>query len=423
MAWIEPRDKAGLKWRLCVNDGSNDEGRVRHRRIFYGNEDQAKKAADKFEYEIKNGLYFPEGDKATLATFIKTWKSDYAESELAIRTFERYEKLIEVGILPYLGQIKLNRINPVAVNKWRKKIEKMPRKDGKGGTLSAQTIKHYYACLSAILGKAVQWEIIKSNPCEKAETPKVPKAKVKVFNEEEAAIFIQRLEEKADLKHRSLTWLEIDTGMRREEIMGLEWDDIDFDKKTVYIHRTSQYSVKKGVFSGPTKNDSSTRRIAVADNVMDLLKEYKGKWDEHKDKLKDLWKGSNRLFTTWDGRDGYPGMPQTWLQSFLEREKLPHCSFHSLRHLSATLQIKAEVPLSQVSKRLGHSEVGTTSTVYEEVIESVDREAAEKIGNLLEQMKKSGGQSGGTDSEKTPPNVIDFEKRKANKARKNGTLD
>ena len=109
MAWIEPKDKEGLKWLLCVNDGSNDEGRVRHRRIFKGNEEQAKKAADKFEYEIKNGLYFPEGDKATLTTFIKTWKSDYAEDELAPRTLARYEKLIEVGILPYLGKMKLNQ--------------------------------------------------------------------------------------------------------------------------------------------------------------------------------------------------------------------------------------------------------------------------------------------------------------------------
>ncbi|MGE5422867.1 MAG: tyrosine-type recombinase/integrase [Ignavibacteriales bacterium] len=430
MAWIEPRSENGTKWLLCVSNGSKIESegenkknkRVTCTKIFYGTDKQAQKKADEWEHEIKNGLYFPEGDKATLATFINTWKSDYAEDKLAPRTMARYEKLIEVGILPLLGHIRLNRITPVVVNKWRKELEGMDRQDGKEGKLSAQTIKHYLACLSAILGKAEQWEIIRANPCIKAEKPKVPKAKVKVFNEEESVLFIQRLEEKADLKHRALIWLELDTYMRREEIMGLDWPDFDFDNDTVSIYKTSQYLSNLGVFEGPTKNESSTRVIAVDHVVMELMAEYKAAWEEHRKEMGDLWQGSNRVFTTWDGRPGFPDMPQKWLTAFLKREELPHCSFHSLRHLGITIQIKAHVQLSQVSKRAGHSVVGTTNSIYEEVIQSVDREAAEKQGAILREMKnkKVSGQLVGNADEKEESNVADFNLYKSKKARKEG---
>jgi len=100
-------------------------------------------------------------------------------------------------------------------------------------------------------------------------------------------------------------------------------------------------------------------------------------------KLGELWKGSERLFTTWDGVPGYPGWPGYWFGKFLKRKDLPHVPFHSLRHLSATLLIKEGIPLKNVSKRLGHTVLGTTADIYTHALESVDKTAASKMNRLL----------------------------------------
>jgi integrase len=100
-----------------------------------------------------------------------------------------------------------------------------------------------------------------------------------------------------------------------------------------------------------------------------------------------IWRETNkatRIFPTWNGRPGSPTWPVKWLDKFLTANKLPHCSFHSLRHLNATMQIKAGVPLKNISARLGHTDIGTTANIYAEALKSVDREAAEALGVLLE---------------------------------------
>ena len=475
MATIQ--NKGGNKWILMVSDGFGiNNKRRRPTRSFEGTENQANKAAILFEEEVKNGKYKSASKKYTLSQFVEIWIQDYGEPHLAPKTLARYKEMLDSRILPTIGHLKLEAIKPMTVNRLMNELAEMPRLDKKPGKLSAQTIKHHFRCLSAILQDAVDWEVINENPCSRVKPPKVPKAKIKVYDEEETGAFLVALE-KAPLKHRTLIWMEIATGLREGEIMGLEWTDIDFEKLTLRVERASQYLPGKNVFTKEPKNAESKRVLALPENVVSLLKQYKAEWNARKLKLGNLWQVTgalklfkdiigqgikdqkdqvevenagnwkdnmkslrnvsdeirdklayfgdkasleiailntftdkqlekfhtlweekkitipgNRLFTTWDGCPGYPAWPTQWLTKFLKENKLPHCSFHSLRHLNATLSIKAGVPLKNVSARLGHSDIGTTANIYTEVLKSVDREAANLLGDLLKNSGKKTAQ-------------------------------
>lgn len=392
MASIEKKDEAGLKWLLIVSDGFSGHKRNKRKKIFHGTEKQALKAAILFEDEVKNGKYCPASKDYKLIEFVDMWFQDYGEKQLAPKTIHRYKELLNSRILPAIGHLKLDKLKPMVINRFLNDLADMPRLDKKEGKLSASTIKYHYRCLSSILQDAVDWDVIKENPCSRVTPPKVKKPKIKVFDEEETSSFLTTLEA-APLKHRTLIWLEIATGLREGEIMGLEWPDVDFKVRTLKVERASQYLPGKGTFTKDPKNEESIRILALPQNVIDLLKQYRTELAAQKLKLGNhenggLWKGSNRLFVTWDDRPGCPTWPGKWLTMFLKKNKLPHCSFHSLRHLNATMSIKAGVLLKNVSARLGHTDIRTTVNIYTEALKSVDREAAEKLGKLLENKPK-----------------------------------
>ncbi|MCK9313519.1 MAG: site-specific integrase, partial [Methanocorpusculum sp.] len=254
--------------------------------------------------------------------------------------------------------------------------------DGKPAKLSDQTLKHHYRCISAILQDAVEWQIIAHNPAARVKPPKTERKQITCYDEEQTAILLKAIANEP-LKCRVLVFLEIVTGLRGGEMMGLEWKHVDFENNTITVKQASQYLPGMGIFTKDPKNKGSERTIAIPSEITALLKEYRKEQLERQLRIGSQWKGSDRLFTTWDGMPGYPGWPGKWLHSFIEKKNLPHTTFHGLRHLNATLLIKAGIPLKNISTRLGHSVVGTTADIYGHSLKSVDRQAAETMGDII----------------------------------------
>lgn len=266
------------------------------------------------------------------------------------------------------------------------KLDKIFKPDNKDGTLSAQTLLHYHRLVSSILGKAVLWQIIIDNPCKRVDPPKVEKTDPKYLDEVEAANLLDLIEKEA-IQHKTMIKLLIYSGMRRGELCGLEWSDINFDNKTIWIQRSSMYLSGQGIFEDTTKNYSSERIIKVSSIVINTLKEYR-KWQlEEKLKLGDLWIESNRLFTQWNGSPIHPDSVTSWFSDFIDKHKLPDICIHSLRHTNATLLIAAGTPLKTVANRLGHAQSSTTNNIYTHSIKSADEAAAETLEDILSPTK------------------------------------
>lgn len=186
-------------------------------------------------------------------------------------------------------------------------------------------------------------------------------------------------------EYRTMIRLLLFTGLRRGELLGLEWKDIDFDKSTLQICRTSLYLPDKGIFEDETKNATSNRIIKLSQTAINDLKTYRVWQMEQRFKIGDKWTETSRIFTTEDGKPLHPDTLSRWFSKFIKAhsDKLPPITIHSLRHTNATLQIAGGVPLTTVAKRLGHADTVTTSKIYAHAIKSADEAAAETLENLL----------------------------------------
>ena len=211
--------------------------------------------------------------------------------------------------------------------------------------------------------------------------PKVERKKAKYYNLEQVSKMLEALE-KEDIKHQVAIMIALTTGSRLGELMGLEWQDIDFTNKTIEIRQASQYLPGKGVFLKDPKNESSKRKISANNTVLALLEAYK------KDQQEKgfLCANNNRLFVTWDGQPMHPGSMAKWFPKFLAKNKLPRLNFHGLRHTSATFLISQGMDIETIAGRLGHSTSVTTQNIYSHFLQAKDREAAD----LMEKTFKIG---------------------------------
>ena len=249
--------------------------------------------------------------------------------------------------------------------------------------LSSNTVLHYYRLLSDILNTAVQWQLIPYNPCTRVKPPKVTKKPPRYLDEKEAAVLLERLESEPPL-YRTIIKTLLFTGLRRGEVLGLEWNDIDFDNRLLYIRRNLLYTSSNGIYEDTTKTGSSERCIKVSGMAISCLQDYREYQNKQILKIGDRWHDTGKIFTRWDGEPLHPDSLTGWFNKFIKKnDDLTYISIHSLRHTNATLQIASNVNIATVAKRLGHATPVTTGNIYTHAIKSADEAAADIIENIL----------------------------------------
>ena len=175
------------------------------------------------------------------------------------------------------------------------------------------------------------------------------------------------------------------SGVRRGELCGLEWKDIDFKNNMITVCRVSQYLPEKGVFTKGTKTDSSVRTIKLPEQAFELLKTHR-KWQrKQRIAIGDRWVDCDRIFAQDDGTPVHPDSITGWFHDFISRTDLPQISIHSLRHTNITLLLASGIPLKTVSYRAGHAQTSTTANIYSHAIRTADEKAAEVLENIVKQ--------------------------------------
>ncbi|MBO1515673.1 site-specific integrase [Metabacillus bambusae] len=182
------------------------------------------------------------------------------------------------------------------------------------------------------------------------------------------------------------------TGMRRGELLGLEWKNVNLEQGTIQVKQTVVYVNKQHIVKEP-KTKNSVRTVTVPVSLIDELKKFKSVWKKDRFKVGDKWEGGEYefLFSSWHGKPMHPSSITTWWNRFEKRYNLPHIRFHDLRHTSATLLINSGVHAKIISSRLGHADIRTTMNIYEHALQEADVEAANKFENLFGVNKKSRG--------------------------------
>ena len=388
---IEKRGKDSYRL-VCTNGYDLNGNIIKHTKTIHGTKKDAKIELAKFVADVQNGLVI-EGKSLKFSEFTEIWKRDYGSKKLAPSTYKRYCRILETRILPYFGHFYINKIKPTDIMQFYDLLSRdtqLVRKKSNNGKktlkpLSGKTILEHHRLLRAMLHKAVYWQLIVSNPAERVQPPKAMKPKRRYYDDEQCKILLENLTELGEeqIKYKVAIILTIFTGVRLGELMGIEWQDVNFKTGIVSINRSSQYLADKGVFTKTLKTESSYREVAIPDFVVSLLEEYKLWYDKQKSFYGELWTNSDRLFVQADGKPMYPSTISKWFVKYVAQIGLPVINFHGLRHTNATLLISQNIDVAVVAARLGHAQITTTYNFYVHPIISHNRIAGNVLQNLL----------------------------------------
>ena len=252
--------------------------------------------------------------------------------------------------------------------------------------LKPGTIHSYHRVLSAVLFRAVKWGYINENPASRADLPSNAHRKAAYLDEPDARRLLELLRDE-HIKWRTIMTFDLLSGLRRGELAGLRWQDVDSENQTITINQTSNYLPKRGVYVDTPKTANSNRPLRLSRSAFLLLQEYKQWQDAQREKLGDAWEDEDgRVFTTDSGAPLFPDSISQWFTKFIKRNGLPKVTVHSLRHTYASLMIAEGTPLVVVSHQLGHAQASTTANIYAHVIKSAEAKAAQtfdKFNDLI----------------------------------------
>ena len=181
------------------------------------------------------------------------------------------------------------------------------------------------------------------------------------------------------------------SGLRRGELLGLRWCDIDMESQTIMINQTSNYLPDRGIYVDTPKSSTSNRPLRLSQSAFILLMEYKAWQDNQREGCGDAWRDTDgRVFTVEDGAPVFPDSITQWFGKFVKRTGLPKVTVHSLRHTYASLMIADGVPLVVVSSQLGQAQPSTTANIYAHVIASAEARAAQTFDKFSDVVQRAG---------------------------------
>lgn len=385
---IEKRGKDSYRFVVSVGFDSNGKRVRKTKTVKARNMREAKKLAAQFEVEVYSGEYITS-QKMSFKAFVEEWKSKYAQEHLSPNTLETYMLHLKNRIIPFFKEVKLEKIKPLHILDFLKSLEEEGlRKDGKEGTLSTSTIEYNHRILKNVFNRAVEWQVIKNNPMEKIKKPKRVQKETSVYNEAEAEMLINCLNSE-EIMWQIMIKIAITTGLRRGELLGLEWKHINLEKGTLQVKQAVTYVNRQHIIREP-KTKNSVRTVALPGTLVEDLKKYKAIWNKDRLKISNLWEGGEYwfIFSSWNGKPLHPSSVTTWWRRFVNKHQLRYIRFHDLRHTSATLLINSGVHAKIISSRLGHADIRTTMNIYGHALQEADREATKHFDKLFTNKKR-----------------------------------
>jgi integrase len=344
-------------------------GKRRRKWLYADSRSEVKRLANKLEDRIASGN-FVEPSKLTVEGYLLQWLEDYC-TNLSPTTLESYTVYIKKHIIPFLGNFKLQKLKPIDIQRfYNDEFEK-----GYSGT----TVLHEHRLLHKALDDAMKNYLIERNPIDMVEAPKPNNFKPQIYDETNFNNLLKSISGTEDELPIILAGL---LGLRRGEVFGLRWKDVNLEEKTITINQTLIYVDKQFIFK-PPKSETSKRTISIPENIIPILKKYRAKCIEECMKNEQDYKEKLVCRKT----DGSMINPRTFSNHFkdlLKKHKLPHIRFHDLRHFNATMMLEYGVETKIASKRLGHSTPAITQKIYQHVTEKMDKDAAEKLNRILQ---------------------------------------
>ena len=371
------RQRSKGSWNVVLYLGKDAKGKpIQKWHTVHGTKRDAERRQAELVHEVNSGAYVAPSH-LTLGQYLERWLT-HSATQVRPKTHERYAEIANVHLVPALGHVSLDKLKPMQIQSYYDEaLSTGRRRDGKG--LSPQTVLHHHRVLKGALRQAVLWQLLSRNPADAVVPPRPEVAKVRVLTEEETATLL------ASIRTSVLyppTALALATGMRRGEVLGLRWAEVDFDEGKLRVVATLGQT-KAGVSFGEPKTAKSRRVVALPRSVVETLRAHKAKQAKARLLLGSAYMDHGLVFPLPDGRPWEPDRFTESFLSFADKHGFEGLRFHDLRHTHATQLLRGGLHPKVVSERLGHSNIGITLNTYSHVLPDMQQEAAIAIDKVL----------------------------------------
>ena len=323
--------------------------------------------------EETRGLDVARAGEYTVGQWLEVWFNDYAMLKVRPSSHQTYRGYLDHHIKPYIGNIPLTKLSSLDLQRLYKKllsdgrVDRIESKKQPKG-LSAKTVRNIHQIISSALKLAVEQKLIARNPADGCALPKAERKEMQTLPVEQLTSFLR---EAKDSGVFALYYIDLTTGLRRGELLGLKWSDIDLEKGDLRVQRQIG-RINGKIIEMPLKTKNAYRTLPLSADAIDVLMQQRRKTGN-----------SEWVFPSPTGGPMSPDSVLHMLHRVLKRAGLPKVRFHDLRHTFATLALQNGVDIKTVSGMLGHFSAGFTLDTYAHVTTSAKREAAKTMGNIL----------------------------------------
>jgi len=369
--------KRGKTWSYVVSLGQDGQGRKRQKwKGGFATRRAAEDALTEMLERVRTGAYVHPG-RTTVGEFTDEWLKAVVPG-LRPSTAASYTDVLNRLVLPRLAGVRLSQLGPRHISELHTSLLTSGRQSGKGG-LSPRSVIYAHRILSHALSDAVRWGLLPRNPAALVDPPRLVTPEMQVWSSSEARQFLDAV---SDDRLYAMWLLFVMTGMRRGEVLGLRWKDVDFAGGRLAIRQTLVEVSYQTHFSEP-KTKRSRRTVSLDAGTVTALAEHRDRQKAERLMLEGIDESLDLVFTHPDGR---PLQPQNVSQSFgniIRRTGLRTIRLHDLRHTSATLALQAGIHPKVVSERLGHSSIAITLDTYSHVVPGLHEAAASELASLI----------------------------------------
>ncbi len=368
------------RWQASATVGFDYEAGKPRRAYFYGKtRREVQEKLSEALGRVKAGKYVAPS-RMTVGEWMDTWLNDYMKPSLRPTTWGSYEMQIRQHIKPALGHLRLVQLQTSHLQRLYNEKLAGGRADGKAGGLSPRSVRYIHTVIHIALEQALKEQHITINPANVVKLPRVTKKEMNTLDIEGISKF---LEAARDTRHYAAYLLELATGLRRGELLGLRWQDVDLKAGTLRVTQQYVRTNDGNIFQAP-KTNLSRRTVQIPQNVVKEIRAHKAWQAQYRLALGEAYENNDLVFCNEDGR---PLDPRSFTRHFgrvLARAGLPKMCFHDLRHTFATLSLQEGVSARAIQEALGHHTAAFTMTTYSHVTDRMKQDASDKIGNLLQ---------------------------------------
>lgn len=318
--------------------------------------------------------------KITLSQWMDRWLEVYKKPAVKPTTWFSYKQLTDLHIKPALGGRQLDRLQANEIQAFYNRLTASGRKNTDNQGLSPRTVRYIHTVLKGALNQAVKENLIRFNPAVLTEPPRQVRKEVKPLTADQVRLFLDAI--KRDMLY-PIILTDVSTGLRRGELLGLKWEDVDLKDGTATIRRTLLQLQGQVILQEDTKTKSSRATVKLPGVVIKELKKIKKQQAKSKLSLGEAYQDQGFVFCWNDGRPFRPDFVYHRFKALLKENGLPSVRFHDLRHTFCTLLLEAGEDLASVSKLARHSSYSITADIYGHLTTGMQERAANKMDSIL----------------------------------------